>query len=223
MSVAVVDGPSAWAIEQFGFKLAVQLWRRVPAAMHRAVERARDARDASEMTSDHAFGSVRWLVQYEELLNHLQALPETVSVRPPRAQFRITICAGHLLLPWHYSAKSDVPMDLARPNRTFSRFARDLLRLFGPKPPFTQDPLPLMPAHPDHDRDLSELRGVVEDLTLEPRVLLIGYACSSDRGLLRLSWGEATLDRDDQLDWRHVDELPLPAAPPGDDRHGRVA
>ncbi|MEO3742727.1 hypothetical protein [Plantactinospora sp. B5E13] len=176
--MAVVDGPSAWAIERFGFTLAVQLWRRVPAAMHRAVERARDARDASEMTSDHAFGSVRWLVQYEELLNHLEGLPETVSVRPPRAQFRITICAGHLLLPWRYSAKSDVPMDFVRPNRTFSRFARDLLRLFGPEPRFTQDPLPLMPPHPEHDRDLSELRGAVEDLTLEPKVLSIPWSPS---------------------------------------------
>jgi hypothetical protein len=216
IGVSVADGPSQWSIEKFGFAQAVALRKRVPAALKRAVERAMDARDASEMTSDHAFGSVRWLVQYEELHQRLRDLPDVPDLRPPGAQFRITVCAGHFLLPWHYSAKSDVEMARARPGRTFS-LARDLLVLYGPKPRYQQDTLPLMPLSDQEARERSELREAVERLPVEPKVLLIGYACNSDAGLLRVSWGEAALRRNDELEWQHVEDLPLP----GDASQGR--
>ncbi|MEE6259375.1 hypothetical protein [Plantactinospora sonchi] len=209
--MTVVEGPSSWAVERFGPSLAVELWKRVPAALRRAVERAMDARDASEMTTDHPFGSVRWLVQYEELLTHLQDLPETTSIHPPGAQFRITICAGHLLLPWCYASREDARLEQAVPNRRLSQTIRDLLLLFGPKPPYEQEPLPMMPTVPDDDT-LAELREAIEGSAAEPRVLLIGYACNSDQGLLRLSWGEAALSRDNLLHWEHVDDLPLSSA-----------
>ncbi|MBF9130490.1 hypothetical protein I0C86_16200 [Plantactinospora sp. S1510] len=79
-----------------------------------------------------------------------------------------------------------------------------------------------MPAHPDDDRDLSELRDAIEESSPEPRVLLIGYACNSDQGLLRISWGEAALGRDNLLHWGHVDDLPVPAVS-ADGRRGWAA
>ncbi|MGC5330602.1 hypothetical protein [Micromonospora sp. DT62] len=208
--MGVADGPSQWSIEKFGFAQAVTLRKRVPAALKRAVERAMDAREASEMTSDHAFGSVRWLVQYEELHLHLRELPDVTDLRPAGAQFRITVCAGHLLLPWHYSTRSDLEIARVRPGRTLNRFAHDLLAMYGPTPRYQQDTLPLMPLSDQESRDRSELRDAVERLPVEPKVLLIGYACNSDAGLLRVSWGEAALRQNGELEWQHVEDLPLP-------------
>ncbi|MFF0819211.1 hypothetical protein ACFYUR_02345 [Micromonospora haikouensis] len=215
--MGVADGPSRWSIEKFGFAQAVALRKRVPAALKRAVERAMDAREASEMTSDHAFGSVRWLVQYEELHHHLRELPDVTDLRPPGAQFRITVCAGHLLLPWHYSTRSDADIARTRPERTLSRFARALLALCGPQPRYQQDTLPLMPLSDQEADARSELREAVERLPVEPKVLLIGYACNSEAGLLRLCWGEAALRGNGDLEWQHVEELPMP----GDAAQGR--
>ncbi|MFC5924653.1 hypothetical protein [Micromonospora vulcania] len=68
-----------------------------------------------------------------------------------------------------------------------------------------------MPLTPDEARDRSGLREVVEQLTDEPKVLLVGFACNSDQGLLRVSWGEAALVGGTELKWGHVEDLPCPA------------
>ncbi|MGB2567647.1 hypothetical protein ACPFP2_04220 [Micromonospora citrea] len=211
--MGVADGPSRWAIDKFGFANAVTLRKRIPAALQRTVERAMDAREASELTSDHAFGPVRWKVQYEELCAQLRGLSDVTELHPPGAQIRITLCAGQLLLPWHYSEKSDVEVQRVRPDRRLSRLARDLLALYGPTPRYEQPALPLPQLDPPEVRDRAELRELVERLTVAPGVVLIAYACNSDAGLLRVSWGEAALTHEDRLEWEHVEELPLPGDP----------
>ncbi|MEU4712180.1 hypothetical protein AB0F73_00695 [Micromonospora purpureochromogenes] len=75
-----------------------------------------------------------------------------------------------------------------------------------------------MPLTDEETRDRSDLREAVEQLAPEPTVVLIGYACNSEAGLLRVSWGEATLTRSDELDWGPVEELPLPGDPSRDRR-----
>ncbi len=206
------DGPSRWSIEKFGLPLATTLRTEIPAALRRAVELAQDARDASELDTDHAFGPVRWKQQYEVLHEYLHDLPDVVGVHPPGAQVRVTICRGHLLLPWRYTTRSDLDMRDARPGRDLNRLIRDLLILFGPEPSHEEVTLPLMPLTPEEARDRSALREAVEQMTDEPRVLLVGFACNSDEGLLRVSWGEAALLGGTELKWGHVEDLPVARA-----------
>ncbi|WDZ87078.1 hypothetical protein [Micromonospora cathayae] len=211
--MGVADGPSRWSIERFGPTLAAALWQRIPAALHRAVELARDAHEASELDTDHAFGPVRWKQQYEVLHEHLRDLPDVTDVHPPGAQVRVTVCRGHVLLPWRYAKRGNVDLASVHPGRDLGRLARDLLVLFGPEPAYREVPLPMMPVTPDESRERGPLREAVEGVAADPRVLLVGYAANSEDGLLRVSWGEAALARGDVLEWRHVEELPLSGEP----------
>ncbi|MEW2376118.1 hypothetical protein AB0883_08445 [Micromonospora sp. NPDC047812] len=203
-------GPSRWSVERFGHPLAAALRQEIPAALHRAVELARGAREASALDTDHAFGPVRWKQQYEVLHEHLMELPGVTDVHPPRAQVRLTICRDHLLLPWRYAKRGDVDMRDVRPGNDLSRLIRDLLILFGPEPSHREVPLPLMPLTPEEERDRSALREAIKKLAPRPSVLLVGFACNSDAGLLRVSWGEAALIGNRELEWGHVEDLPLP-------------
>ncbi len=206
--MGVVGGPSAWAVDRFGAGRATVLYERIPIALTRTVERAMDAREASALDTDHAFGPVRWKAQYEELHHQLRDLPDVTDFQPHGAQIRITLCAGNLLLPWHYSSKGDVDVRNVRPNRRLSRLVRELLGLYGPAPRYAQPSLPGLDAPATVDR--SELREAVEKLADEPRVVLVAYACNSDAGLLRVCWGDAALVRPDELEWTHVEDLPFP-------------
>ncbi|KXK59353.1 hypothetical protein AWW66_24735 [Micromonospora rosaria] len=202
--------PSDWSVRRFGPTLAGALRRQVPAALHRAVELARGAREASELDTDHAFGPVRWKQQYEALHEYLRELPDVTDVHPPGAQVRVTICRDNLLLPWRYAKRGDVDMRDVRPGRDLSRLIRDLLILFGPAPRHEEPMLPMMPPTPGESRDREPLREAVAQLAAEPQVILIGFACTSEAGLLRASWGEAALVRDSELEWGPVEDLPLP-------------
>ncbi|WP_433347818.1 hypothetical protein [Micromonospora sp. CA-111912] len=208
--MGIAGWPSEWSVRKFGPTLAVSLRREIPAALHRAVELARGAREASELDTDHAFGPVRWKQQYEVLHEHLRELPDVTDVHPPGAQVRVTICRDHLLLPWRYAKRADVDIRDARPGRDLSRLIRDLLVLFGPEPSHEEVPLPMMPRSPEEARDREPLREIVEQFAARPEVVLVGFACNSDAGLLRVSWGEAALIRGNELEWGHVEDLPLP-------------
>ncbi|SCE69484.1 hypothetical protein [Micromonospora mirobrigensis] len=197
--------------------LTRELRNRIPNALHRAVELAQHAREASALDTDHAFGPTRWKQQYESLHEHLRDLPEVTDVHPPGTQVRVTICCGHLLLPWMYGRRSGVDMRNAT-GPLKSQLIRDLLVLFGPKPGYDEPTLPDMPLTPDEARDRTLLREAIEQLTPQPKVLLIGFACNSGEGLLGVSWGEAALAQGRKLDWGPVEELfqlrPAPSAAP---------
>ncbi|MFD2764892.1 hypothetical protein [Micromonospora eburnea] len=207
--MGVVDEPSRWSIEKFGPDLARDLRSRIPKALCRAVELAQQAREASALDTDHAFGPVRWKQQYESLHEHLRDLPGVTDVHPPGAQVRVTICRDHLLLPWLYARRRGV--DMCRVGgRVRSQLVRDLLILFGPKPDYEEPILPGMPLNPDEARDRTLLRQAIEQLASRPKVLLIGFACNSDEGLLAVSWGEAALTSDRRLEWGPVEDLITP-------------
>ncbi|MEV1330905.1 hypothetical protein AB0J20_15155 [Micromonospora costi] len=204
--VGVVEEPARWPIEKFGPDLACDLRARIPKALHRAVELAKGARKASALETDHAFGPVRWKQQYESLYEHLRDLPAITDVHPPGAQVRVTICRDHLLLPWLYARRRGVSMRKVG-GRVKSQLIRDLLVLFGPKPDYEEPTLPDMALSPDEVRDRKLLREAIEQLTPQPKVLLIGFACNSDDGLLSVSWGEAALAPDRRLEWGPVEDL----------------
>lgn len=207
--VGVVGGPSKWSADKFGPELAAILRREIPTALRRAVELAQGAREASALDTDHAFGPVRWKQQYEALHEQLRDLPDVTDLHPPGSQVRITICRNHLLLPWLYARRADIDMRDAR-GRYLSQLVRDLLSLFGPQPSHEEPFLPGMPLTPLEARDLSLLRDAIEKLAAEPQVLLVGFACNSEAGLLRVAWGEAALVRKTELEWGTVEDLPLP-------------
>ncbi|GIJ79233.1 hypothetical protein [Micromonospora phaseoli] len=204
--MGVAEEPSRWSVEKFGPDLALDLRARIPKALQRAVELAQDARMASALDTDHAFGPTRWKQQYESLHEQLQDLPHVKDVHPSGAQVRVTICRDHLLLPWMYAKRRGIDMRRVR-GRLKNQLIRDLLILFGPQSGYEEPTLPEMPPTPDEARDRTALRQEIEQLSPQPRTLLIGFACNSDEGLLGVSWGEAALVPGGGLEWGPVEEL----------------
>ncbi len=200
--------PSAWAIERFGPALAGQLWHRVPCALACAVRRARDAHEASQMTTNHAFGSARWPIQYEELVNHLIDLDDAAAVRLPHTFYQLIVLKGHVILPWCYARTPDVRMRDARLGQSFGLLAREIVARFGPPPHWTQ--LSLLAADEEEERQVHEASSVLDKLEPPPKVLIVGYACNARAGLIGVSWGEAALGDDGELHWYYDEPLPIP-------------
>jgi len=203
--------PSEWATERFGPALAVELTRRIPLALASAVARAVDAHEASQMTTNHAFGSARWPIQYEELVRHLGDLDGAETVQPPHAFYQLVVVGGHLFLPWLYAKTPGTRMREAPLGRSFGHLAREVTTHLGPPPPWTQLALPL--THPDDEEDarqVAEIRSSLRSLDPAPKVAIVGYACNAQLGLFGVSWGEAALVEGKQLHWFHAEELAVP-------------
>ena len=219
--------PSVWARRRFGAN-AEQVGRRVPQALGAAVNRALDAHQASKMSTDHAFGNARWPLQYEELVNHLHDLPDTIIVRAPHTFYQLVVVNGQLLLPWYY-ADHRCAVDDSRAVRPLTGLAADLLTWFGPQPRWRQPHLPLQHLLDGTDVLQSGHRvSELDQLDPAPKVVLVGYACNSVEGLLDLRWGEAALGDDGLLHWYHHEPLPIatpriPRQRGGDDPGGQVA
>lgn len=204
-----LESPSAWAVRQFGSN-AAQVCLRVPQALGAAINRALDAHQASKMSTDHAFGNARWPLQYEELLNHLQDLPDTVTVRAPHTFYQLVIVSGQLLLPWYY-ADHRCAIDDTRAVRRITGLAVDLLSRFGPEPRWRQPHLPLLQLHTDGDDQVAaQIGSELDRLDPPPGIVVIGYACNSTDGLLDVQWGDAALSDDGLLHWHHHEPLPIP-------------
>jgi hypothetical protein len=204
--------PSEWAIDRFGEHVAGELWHRVPMALAAAIRRAMDTQEASQMHTLHAFGSARWGLVYEELVNHLRTVPGAIPIRAPRAFYQLVIVGGDVLLPWHYAKTTGLDMREVRPGRSFGVLARSVLATFGPPSHWQQPALPLMPADEEDERDIARISEVLAELDFRPRTLIVGYSCNPRQGLLRVGWGDAALAPDGAFDWHHYDELPIPPA-----------
>ncbi len=205
-----MEQPSMWAVDRFGPVLAPELRRRVPHALACAVNRAVDAHEASQMTTNHAFGSARWPIQYEELVKHLHDLNGASTIRPWGAFYQLVIVGNHLLLPWCFAQTPNTRMRDIRPGRSFGRLAREILGQFGPPPHWSQPALP-WPADDDEDeQQVHEVSSLLRTIQPPPRVLIVGYACSPQLGLLSVEWGEAALGDGDHLHWYHDEQLPVP-------------
>jgi hypothetical protein len=203
----VTNGPSPWAIDRFGPHLAVELWALVPQAIGAAVNRALDAHEASRMQTDHAFGA-GWSLPFEELVNHLQALDGVRLISPSRAFYQLVLVRGQVLLPWRYADGEGVSIEDSHAVRRLGVLGRELLRRFGPPPRWREDPLPLFDDVAEQ-RQADLVSSALDELDSPPRVVIVGFASNSTKGLLSLCWGEASLAEGGSLNWRYHEDLPL--------------
>jgi hypothetical protein len=113
------------------------------------------------------------------------------------------VVAGHVLYPIRY-AKTDVPVTAARLRRAAGLRA-DLIRRHGPESMQGELDLGLEEVREQ------EIHSDLCQLAAETGLVLLAYACSKDRGVMRLEWGTAELRREDRyLIWHHHEPLPLP-------------
>jgi hypothetical protein len=192
----VVGSASQWARETFG-DIAGELADIIPACLLRAHDRARTGHEGVHTQTLEAYGHGLYAAQYEELAVGISGLGEAV-----RLQGRtLMLVRGHLIYPLRY-AKKDVPVTVARLRRA-TGFRADLIRRHGP-PPLQQA----------FDLDWGELDDseVHPDLELLPedvRLVLVAYACSMEKGVMRIEWGSAELRREDRyLIWHRHEPLP---------------
>lgn len=208
MQVDVLTGPAPWAVDRFGFAIAAELWVRIPTALAAATGRAVTARRACRAGRADAVGDPRWSAPYEELGAHLRSLQGASIARSPRARYQLVVVRNHVVLPWCYGNTGAVSMRDARPDGSFGRLARELLRRFGG--PLHRRPVePGLPHDETDEHDVAALSEMLARLDPAPRVLIAGYAGTCDDGLLRVCLGEAVLEPAG-LRWQHVEDLPLP-------------
>lgn len=110
------------------------------------------------------------------------------------------VVAGNVIYPIRY-AKTDVPVTAARLRRATGLRA-DLIRRHGPEP--MQGELDLGLEELEEQEAHRDLGQLPPDVGL----VLVAYACSMGRGLIRLEWGSAELRREDRyLVWHHHEPL----------------
>lgn len=92
--------------------------------------------------------------------------------------------------------------------RKAAGFRADLIRRHGPAPMQQAFDLGLDELDEEH---------VHPDVALLPpdlRLIIVAYACSMERGVMRIEWGSAELRREDRyLLWHHHEPLLPPATP----------
>ncbi|POX41347.1 hypothetical protein C3486_10125 [Streptomyces sp. Ru73] len=186
---------SQWAQNTFG-DVAGNLVDIIPACLARAHDRARNGQEGVHTQTLEAYGHGLHAVQYEELATGLAPYGDSL-----RLQGRtIMLVRNHLVYPIRY-AKQNVPVTAARLRRARG-FRADLIRRHGPEP-----------MQQSFDLGLDELDDteLSPDLGLIPagvRLVLIAYACSMERGVVRVEWGSAELRREDRfLIWHHHEAL----------------
>lgn len=189
-----------WATKTFG-AVAGRLAETVPACLVQAHARARHAHEGVHTQTLEAYGHGLHAAQYEALAAGLTPI-EGTSTR--RLQGRtVVLVANNVLYPIRY-AKRDVPVTETR-LRKAAGFRADLIRRHGPEPMqqalgLGLDELDEQHVHPD-----------VALLPPDLRLIIVAYACSMERGVMRIEWGSAELRRDDRyLLWHHHEPLHPP-------------
>src|ERR671927_280688 len=140
----VLVGPSEWVVEQFGDKVAGELWTRVPEALSTAIDREVNAHPAMTQTMERVLANPRWPLPYEELVLFLGGLPGAEIISVPKSVYQLVVINGHVVVPWCYG-QSATSMRDAQVGRSLVRLARELLRRCGPpwRRSHTEPPMPL--------------------------------------------------------------------------------
>ncbi|MFG2210192.1 hypothetical protein [Streptomyces sp. NPDC048638] len=198
-----MDSVTRWASETFG-SLAGQLAEAIPACLVQAHDRARHGHEGVNTQTLEAYGHGLHAVQYEALAAGLTPFEGATAMR---LQGRTVMVIGdNLIYPIRY-AKKDVPVTSARLRRAVG-FRADLIRRHGPEPrqqalDLGLDELDEPEVHPD-----------IALLPPEFRLITVAYACSMERGVMRVEWGAAELRREDRyLIWHKHEPLLPPAGP----------
>ena len=205
----VLVGPSEWVVEQFGVKIAAELWTRVPEALSTAIDREVNAHPAMTQTTERVLANPRWPLPYEELVLFLGTLPGAEIISVPRSVYQLVVIHGHVVVPWCYGQSADQSMRDAEVGRSFGRLARELLRRFGP--PWRRSPgeVPL-PLDVVDEREVAKICAAISGIEPIPMVVIAGFAGAPNLGLLRASLGEIKSAQNGSLLWSHLDDLPLP-------------
>nr|WP_019355170.1 hypothetical protein [Streptomyces sp. AA1529] len=186
---------SQWANDTFG-ALACKLADIIPACLVSAHDRARDCHEAIRTQTLEAYGNGLYASQYEVLAEGLAPYGEPLRLRGRD----VMLVKGHLLYPLCYS-KRDRPVTTARLRSSYGLRA-ELIREYGPTP--MQQELDLGLDEPQESRTIPELlkHPGVKGLVLLP------YACSMERGVMRAEWGIAELPHGSRdLIWHRHDPL----------------
>jgi hypothetical protein len=205
----VLVGPSEWVVEQFGDKVAAELWTRVPEALSTAIEREVNAHPSTMQAVERVLTNPRWPLPYEELVLFLGSLPGAEIISVPRSVYQLIVINSHVLVPWCYGQSGGTSMRDAEVNRSFGRLARELLRRFGPpwrRSP-VEEPLPLDAVD---EREVAKVCTAIEKIDPRPEVVIAGFAGAPNMGLLRACLGEIKSADNGSLSWSHLDDLPLP-------------
>lgn len=209
MRADVLVGPSPWVVEQFGDKVAAELWTRVPEALSAAIDREVNTHRTKTQATERILTNPRWALPYEELVLFLGSLPGARVISVPKSVYQLVVLRGHVLLPWCYGQSARLSMGDATVGRSFGRLARELLRRFGPpwRRSVLEAPLPLDAVD---EREVAKVCAVIAEMEPRPEVVIAGYAGTADHGLLRACLGELKAAENGILDWSHLDDLPLP-------------
>jgi hypothetical protein len=106
----VLVGPSEWVVEQFGDKVAAELWTRVPEALSTAIDREVNAHPATTQTTERVLANPRWPLPYEELVLFLGTLPGAKIISVPKSVYQLVVINGHVVVPWCYGQSARMSM-----------------------------------------------------------------------------------------------------------------
>ena len=205
----VLIGPSPWMVEQFGDKVAAELWTRVPEALSTAIDREVNAHPATAQTTERVLANPRWPLPYEELVLFLGTLPGAEIIGVPKSVYQLIVINGHVVVPWCFGQSANASMRDAEVGRSFGRLARELLRRFGPPWKRSQAEMPL-PLDAVDEREVSKICAAITAIDPKIEVVIAGFAGAPNLGLLRASLGEVKSTDNGALNWSHLDDLPLP-------------
>ncbi|GAA0711726.1 hypothetical protein Drose_01570 [Dactylosporangium roseum] len=205
-----VAGLSQWAAAKFG-RYADVVTQLAPQAIAAAVARQIDAHEASGLRTRHAYGGA-WPVQYEELVRQLGRQEGVEVVRPRGSAVHMVLVNGCLLVPFRYADNLATNVTDPRVASKLSKTCRELLGQFGPQleteQPTLSDglfPLPASVVEPSEPRLLGDA---------EPdAIVLVVFAANEQAGLLRVGFAEAALHDSGDVQWQHIEWLPLPTTP----------
>jgi hypothetical protein len=196
-------------VEQFGDKVAAELWTRVPEALSTAIDREINARPVTAQSAERVLANPRWPLPFEELVLFLGTLPGAEIISVPKSVYQLVVLNGHVVVPWCYGQSARTSMKDAEVGRSFGRLTRELLRRFGPpwKRSQAEPPLPLDAVD---EREVSKICTAISMITPKPEVVIAGFAGAPNLGLVRASLGEIKSTDNGALNWSHLDDLPLP-------------
>src|SRR3954469_12115016 len=180
----VLVGPSEWVVEQFGDKIAAELWTRVPEALSTAIDREVNAHPATTTTTERVLANPRWPLPYEELVLFLGTLPGAEIISVPRSVYQLVVIHGHVVVPWCYGQSARLSMADAEMGRSFGRLTRELLRRFGPQWRRAHGEVPL-PLDAVDERDVAKICAAIAGIEPTPEVVIAGFAGTPHLGLLR--------------------------------------
>ena len=197
--------PSGWAYGCFGDNWA----RLVPALINAGVaahERAMDAKEASRLGSNDAYGATCWLSLFEENSGRLRFLPGAAVVRPGRARYSLVALSGVLVFPARFGVRSlDVNTLYLSPSKLRANLLTDphhsagLVQPsldLGPEFESGDDPVPWFPE------------------TQVQKTVLAAYDCGPGIGLRHVYVGEVRSydEEDGRVTWAGTpEELPISA------------